>query len=78
MLVNLDFVSSFLFYIFFKLKLPTNNNIFLFAYPYTDPVTNLGTEASYDYVFGGPLEKSALQSTSKLTSPPIRLRSEGK
>lgn len=41
-------------------------------------VSGLNEEATYDYVFGGPLERSALSSTLKLTSPPIRLRSDGK
>ncbi|CAO1339830.1 unnamed protein product [Diamesa serratosioi] len=42
------------------------------------PVSGLNEEATYDYVFGGSLERSALSSTLKLTSPPIRLRSDGK
>lgn len=41
-------------------------------------VTTLSSEDSYDYVFGGPLETPALSSTIKLTSPPVRLRSDGK
>lgn len=42
------------------------------------PVSALSQEATYDYVFGGPLDSQALSSTLKLTSPPIRLRSDGK
>ncbi|XP_055620794.1 glucose transporter type 1 isoform X2 [Toxorhynchites rutilus septentrionalis] len=38
------------------------------------PVSTLSQEATYDYVFGGPLDSQALSSTLKLTSPPIRLR----
>ncbi|EAT44949.1 AAEL003707-PA, partial [Aedes aegypti] len=38
------------------------------------PVTTLSQEATYEYVFGGPLDSHALSSTLKLTSPPIRLR----
>ncbi|XP_055910923.1 glucose transporter type 1 [Eupeodes corollae] len=38
------------------------------------PVSNL-SEDSYDYVFGGP-RKTPPSSTLKLTSPPIRLRSD--
>ncbi|XP_058465100.1 glucose transporter type 1 isoform X4 [Malaya genurostris] len=38
------------------------------------PVSTLRHEATYDYVFGGPLDSQALSSTLKLTSPPIRLR----
>ncbi|XP_039437480.1 glucose transporter type 1 isoform X6 [Culex pipiens pallens] len=40
------------------------------------PVSALSQEATYDYVFGGPLDSHALSSTLKLTSPPIRLRSD--
>lgn len=40
------------------------------------PVSALSQEATYDYVFGGPLDSQALSSTLKLTSPPIRLRSD--
>ncbi|XP_065080721.1 glucose transporter type 1 isoform X6 [Ochlerotatus camptorhynchus] len=38
------------------------------------PVATLSQEATYEYVFGGPLDSHALSSTLKLTSPPIRLR----
>lgn len=51
------------------------NLTFLFVIEFL--VSTLGSDASYDYVFGGPLEKSAVSSTIKLTSPPIRLRSDG-
>ncbi|XP_055324204.1 glucose transporter type 1-like isoform X2 [Sitodiplosis mosellana] len=37
---------------------------------------NLNSDVSYDYVFGPPLDSPALSSTIKLTSPPIRLRSD--
>ncbi|XP_037037563.1 glucose transporter type 1 isoform X6 [Bradysia coprophila] len=40
------------------------------------PVTTLSSEDSYEYVFGGALETPALSSTIKLTSPPVRLRSD--
>lgn len=40
-------------------------------------VSDLGEEVTYDYVFGGP--RSAVSySTLKLTSPPVRLRPDGK
>jgi hypothetical protein len=40
-------------------------------------VSGLGEEVTYDYVFGGP--RSAVSySTLKLTSPPVRLRPDGK
>lgn len=36
------------------------------------------SDVLYDYVLGPPLDSPALSSTIKLTSPPIRLRSDGK
>ncbi|XP_055373535.1 glucose transporter type 1 isoform X4 [Condylostylus longicornis] len=39
------------------------------------PVSNL-SDGSYDYVFGGPGKTPQLSSTLKLTSPPVRLRSD--
>lgn len=40
-------------------------------------MSGLGEEVTYDYVFGGP--RSAVSySTLKLTSPPVRLRPDGK
>ncbi|KAG4074657.1 hypothetical protein HA402_004528 [Bradysia odoriphaga] len=39
-------------------------------------MTTLSSEESYDYVFGRSLETPALSSTIKLTSPPVRLRSD--
>lgn len=43
-------------------------------------VSGLNGEATYDYVFGGPLpHRSAVShSTLKLTSPPVRLRSDSR
>lgn len=42
-------------------------------------VSAVSEEATYDYVFGGPpVDRPALSSSLKLTSPPIRLRSDGK
>ncbi|XP_058053808.1 glucose transporter type 1 [Anopheles bellator] len=38
------------------------------------PVSTLSQEATYDYVFSGPLDSQALSSTLKLTSPPVRVR----
>ncbi|XP_055701506.1 glucose transporter type 1 isoform X2 [Phlebotomus papatasi] len=41
------------------------------------PVSAVSEEATYDYVFGGPpVDRPALSSSLKLTSPPIRLRSD--
>ncbi|XP_058119656.1 glucose transporter type 1 isoform X2 [Anopheles ziemanni] len=37
-------------------------------------VSTLSQEATYDYVFSGPLDSQALSSTLKLTSPPVRVR----
>uniref|UniRef100_A0A182WJH5 Uncharacterized protein n=1 Tax=Anopheles minimus TaxID=112268 RepID=A0A182WJH5_9DIPT len=41
------------------------------------PVSTLGQEGTYDYVFSGPLDSQALSSTLKLTSPPVRVRPDG-
>lgn len=41
------------------------------------PVSNL-SEDSYDYVFGGRRETPPVTSSIKLTSPPIRIRTDGK
>ncbi|XP_059614627.1 glucose transporter type 1 isoform X5 [Phlebotomus argentipes] len=41
------------------------------------PVSAVSEEAAYDYVFGGPpVDRPALSSSLKLTSPPARLRSD--
>jgi hypothetical protein len=43
-------------------------------------VSGINGETTYDYVFGGPLpHRSAVShSTLKLTSPPVRLRSDSR
>lgn len=50
-------------------KLTDNNKLFT--------VSNL-SEDSYDYVFGGRRETPPVTSSIKLTSPPIRIRTDGK
>lgn len=41
-------------------------------------VSNLNSDTSYDYVLGARLVSSGISPTVKLTSPPIRLRADGK
>ena len=40
-------------------------------------VSGLNEDVTYDYVFGGP-RSTVSHSTLKLTSPPVRLRPDGK
>lgn len=57
----------------------TRSNInfnYIFAHPRA-VVSGLSEDTTYDYVFGGP-RSAVSHSTLKLTSPPVRLRPDGK
>lgn len=65
---------------FFIVNLTKYNFQFAIVIAPANDVTasTLNSDSSYDYAFGGALDSPALPSTIKLTSPPIKLRSEGK
>jgi hypothetical protein len=53
-------------------------NISIFAAHTTTVVSGINNEdTTYDYVFGGP-RSAVSHSTLKLTSPPVRLRPDGR